>query len=164
MAPSASSALPAGDGLFIAIGPLPSPASMLQGWCSLTTPPHWPTIVTPIPTYPVAHGFPSPGGFPFSFLTFPNFSAEHYSPHFGCCRKGVKIPRYKYSVTTNTALLQENYKKWKEFTNLKPGTYMTYKGRQYSERDEHKLMKAIIAQMKSFNDEEERKRQKKIKT
>ncbi len=41
---------------------------------------------------------------------------------------------------------------------------MTYKGRQYSERDEHKLMKAIIAQMKSFNDEEERKRQKKIKT
>jgi hypothetical protein len=25
-----------------------------------------------------------------------------------------------------------NNKKWKEFTNLKPGTYMTYKGRQYS--------------------------------
>ncbi len=25
---------------------------------------------------------------------------------------------------------------------------MTYKGRQYSEKDEHKLMKAIIAQMK----------------
>jgi hypothetical protein len=27
----------------------------------------------------------------------------------------------------------ENNKKWKEFTNLKPGTYMTYKGRQYGE-------------------------------
>jgi hypothetical protein len=46
----------------------------------------------------------------------------------------------------------ENNKKWKEFTNLKPGTYMTYKGRQYSEKDEHKLKKAIIAQMKSYND------------
>jgi hypothetical protein len=40
----------------------------------------------------------------------------------------------------------ENNKKWKEFTNLKPGTYMTYKSRQYGEKDEHKLMKAIIAQ------------------
>ena len=57
--------------------------------------------------------------------------------------------------------LLENNKKWKEFTNIKPGTYMTYKGRQYSEKDEHKLMKAIIAQMKSYNDEQERKRQKK---
>jgi hypothetical protein len=37
---------------------------------------------------------------------------------------------------------------------------MTYKGRQYGEKDEHKLMKAIIAQMKSYNDEQERKRQK----
>ncbi len=37
---------------------------------------------------------------------------------------------------------------------------MTYKGRQYSEKDEHKLMKAIIAEMKSYNDEQERKRQK----
>ncbi len=54
----------------------------------------------------------------------------------------------------------ENNKKWKEFTNLKPGTYMTYKSRQYSEKDEHKFMKAIIAQEKSYNDEEERKRQK----
>jgi hypothetical protein len=34
----------------------------------------------------------------------------------------------------------ENNKKWKEFTNLKPGTYPTYKDRQYSEKDEHKLM------------------------
>jgi hypothetical protein len=42
----------------------------------------------------------------------------------------------------------ENDKKWTELTNLKPGTKMTYKGRQYSEKDEHKLMKAIIAQMK----------------
>jgi hypothetical protein len=54
----------------------------------------------------------------------------------------------------------ENNKKWKEFTNLKPGTYMTYKGSQDSEKDEHKLMKAIIAQMKSYNNEQERKRQK----
>ncbi len=43
-----------------------------------------------------------------------------------------------------------NNKKWKEFTNLKQGTYMTYIGRQYGEKDEHKLMKAIIAQMISW--------------
>jgi hypothetical protein len=54
----------------------------------------------------------------------------------------------------------ENNKKWKEFTNLKPGTYMTYKSRQYSEKDEHKLTKAIVAQKKSYDDEQERKRQK----
>jgi hypothetical protein len=54
----------------------------------------------------------------------------------------------------------ENNKKWKEFTNLKTGTKMTYKGKQYSEKDEHKLIKAIIAQMKSYNDEQESKRQK----
>jgi len=54
----------------------------------------------------------------------------------------------------------ENNKKWKEFTNLKPGTNMPYKGRQYGEKDEHKLMKAIIAQMKSYNNEQKRKRQK----
>ncbi len=54
----------------------------------------------------------------------------------------------------------ENNKKWKEFTNLKPGTKMTYKGRQYGEKDEHKLMKAIIAQMKSYYDDQERKRKK----
>ncbi len=42
----------------------------------------------------------------------------------------------------------ENNKKWKEFTNLRPGTKMTYKGRQYGEKDEHKLMKTIIAQIK----------------
>jgi hypothetical protein len=52
----------------------------------------------------------------------------------------------------------ENNKKWKELTNLKPGTNMTYKGIQYCQKDEHKLMKAIIAQMKSYNDEQERKR------
>ncbi len=56
----------------------------------------------------------------------------------------------------------ENNKKWKEFTNLKPGTIMTYKGRQYGKKNEHKLMKAIIAQMKSYNNEQERKRQKKL--
>ncbi len=39
----------------------------------------------------------------------------------------------------------ENNKKWKELTNLKPGTDMTYKSRQYGEKDENKLMKAIIA-------------------
>jgi hypothetical protein len=37
---------------------------------------------------------------------------------------------------------------------------MTYKSSQYSEKDEHKLMKAIIAQKKSYNYEQERKRQK----
>jgi hypothetical protein len=52
----------------------------------------------------------------------------------------------------------ENNKKWKEWTDLKPGTKMTYKGREYNEKDEHKLMKAIIAQMKSHNNEQERKR------
>ncbi len=57
----------------------------------------------------------------------------------------------------------ENNKKWKEFTNLKPGNYMTYKSRQYSEKDGHKLMKAIIAQKKSYNNDQERKRQKKQK-
>ncbi len=30
---------------------------------------------------------------------------------------------------------------------------MTYKGTQYGEKDEHKLMTAIIAQMKSYNNE-----------
>jgi hypothetical protein len=57
----------------------------------------------------------------------------------------------------------ENNEKWKEFTNLKPGTKMTYKSRQYGEKDGHKLMKAIIAQQKSYNDEQETKRQKKQK-
>ncbi len=54
----------------------------------------------------------------------------------------------------------ENNNKWKEFTNLKPGTHMTYKSRQYGEKDEHKLIEAIIAQKKSYNNEQERKRQK----
>ncbi len=49
-----------------------------------------------------------------------------------------------------------NNKKWKVFTNLKPGTYKTYKSKQYSEKDEHMLMKAIIAQKKSYNNEQER--------
>jgi hypothetical protein len=57
----------------------------------------------------------------------------------------------------------KNKKKWKEITSLKPGTYITNKGRQYGAKDEHKLMKAIIAQMKSYKDEQERKRQRKIK-
>jgi hypothetical protein len=54
----------------------------------------------------------------------------------------------------------ENNMKRKEFTNLKPGTFMTYKSMQYGEKDEHKLMKAIIAQKKNYNNEQERKRQK----
>ncbi len=54
----------------------------------------------------------------------------------------------------------ENNMKRKEFTNLKPETYMAYKSRQYGEKDGHKMMKAIIAQKKSYNDERERKRQK----
>ncbi len=40
---------------------------------------------------------------------------------------------------------------------------MTYKGKQYGEKDEHKLMKTIIAQMKSYKDEQERKRQEYLK-
>ena len=54
----------------------------------------------------------------------------------------------------------ENNNKWKEFTNLKPETYMTYKSRQYGEKGGHKLMKAIIAQQKRYNNEQKRKRQK----
>jgi hypothetical protein len=57
----------------------------------------------------------------------------------------------------------ENNMKWKECTNLKPGNDMTYKSRQYGEKDENKLMKAMIAQKKSYNNEQERKRQKKLK-
>ncbi len=40
---------------------------------------------------------------------------------------------------------------------------MTYKTKQYGEKDGHKLMKAISAQKKSYNNEQERKRQKKQK-
>ncbi len=40
---------------------------------------------------------------------------------------------------------------------------MTYKGRQYGEKDDNKLMKAIIAQMKRYNNEQERNRQIKLK-
>jgi hypothetical protein len=68
-------------------------------------------------------------------------------------KKSIKYPDHLKQV--------ENKKKWKEFTNLKPGTYMTYKSRQYGEKDGHKLMKAIIAPKKSYNNEQERKRQKK---
>ncbi len=38
---------------------------------------------------------------------------------------------------------------------------MTYESRKYGEKDGHKLMKAIIAQKKTYNNEQERKRQKK---
>ncbi len=40
---------------------------------------------------------------------------------------------------------------------------MTYKSRQYGEKDGHELLKAIIAQQKSYSSEQERKRQKKQK-
>jgi hypothetical protein len=70
-------------------------------------------------------------------------------------KRSIKIPDHLKQV--------ENNKKWKKFTNLKPGTYTTYKSRQYGEKDGHKLMKAIIAPKKSHNNEEERKRQKKSK-
>jgi hypothetical protein len=67
-------------------------------------------------------------------------------------KRSIKYPDHLKQV--------ENYKKWKEFTNLKPGTKMTYKSKQYGEKDGHKLMKAIIAQQKSHNNEQERRRQK----
>jgi hypothetical protein len=57
----------------------------------------------------------------------------------------------KRSIGYPEQLKQVKYnKKWKEWTDLKPGTIKTYKGREYGEKDEHKLMKAIIAQMKSY--------------
>jgi hypothetical protein len=68
-------------------------------------------------------------------------------------KRSIKYPNHLKQV--------DNNKKWKEFTNLKPGTYMTYKSIQYGEKDGYKLMKAIIAQKKSYNNEQERKRQKK---
>ncbi len=40
---------------------------------------------------------------------------------------------------------------------------MTCKSRQYSQKDGHKLMKAIVAQKRSYNNKQERKRQKKWK-
>ncbi len=40
---------------------------------------------------------------------------------------------------------------------------MTYKSRQYGEKDGLGLLKAIIAQKKSYNNEQKRKRQKKKK-
>ena len=46
---------------------------------------------------PLAHGFPSPGGFPFLFFTFPNFSAEHYFPHLAMLPQGcprILLPIY----------------------------------------------------------------------
>jgi hypothetical protein len=64
-------------------------------------------------------------------------------------KRSIKYPEQLKQV--------ENNKKWKEWTDLKPGAKMTYKGRQYGEKDEHKLMEAIIAQMKSYDDEQERK-------
>jgi hypothetical protein len=81
------------------------------------------------------------------------------SHSFGCSYR--KQAAEKRCIEYSDHLKQvENNNKWKEFTNLKPGTYMTYKSRQYGEKDGHKLMKAIIAQKKSYNNEQERKRQK----
>ncbi len=69
-------------------------------------------------------------------------------------KKGIEYPDHLKQV--------ENNKKWKEFTNLKLGTKMTQKSRQYGEKDGHTLLKVIIAQQKSYNNEQERKRQKKL--
>jgi hypothetical protein len=67
-----------------------------------------------------------------------------------------KQPAQKRSIKHPDHLKQvENNKKWKEFTNQKPGTKMTYKSSQYGEKDGRKLMKVIIAQKKSYNDEQE---------
>jgi hypothetical protein len=70
-------------------------------------------------------------------------------------KRSIKHPKHLKQV--------ENSPKWKEFTNLKPWTYMTYKCREYGEKDGHKLMNAIISQKKSYNNEQERKRMKKTK-
>jgi hypothetical protein len=40
-------------------------------------------------------------------------------------KRSIKYPDQLKQVEKN--------KKWKELTNLKPGTYVTYKGRQYNE-------------------------------
>ncbi len=64
-------------------------------------------------------------------------------------KRSIKYPDHLKEV--------ENNNKWKEFTNLKPGTYMTYKSRQYGEKNGHKLMKAAIAQKKSYNNKQEKK-------
>ena len=42
-------------------------------------------------------------------------------------RRSIEYPNHLKQV--------ENNKKWKGITNLKPGTYMTYKSRQYGEKD-----------------------------
>ncbi len=70
-------------------------------------------------------------------------------------KRSIKYPEHLKQVDNST--------KWKEFTNQKPGTYMTYKSRQYTKKDGHKLMKAIIAQKKSYNNEQVIKRKKKTK-
>ncbi len=70
-------------------------------------------------------------------------------------KKSIEYPNHLKHV--------ENNEKCKECTNLKPGTKVAYKSRQYGEKDGHKLMKTIIAQQKSYNNEQERKRQKKTK-
>ncbi len=42
-------------------------------------------------------------------------------------KRSIKYPNHLKQV--------ENNDKWKEFTNLKSGTYMTYKSRQYGEKN-----------------------------
>jgi hypothetical protein len=67
-------------------------------------------------------------------------------------KRSIKYPNHLKQVEINN--------KWKEFINLKPGTYMTYKSRQYGEEDGHKLIKTVIAQKKSYNNKQERKDKK----
>ncbi len=38
-----------------------------------------------------------------------------------------------------------------KWTELNPGTNMTYIGREYGEKNEHMLMNAVITQMKSYD-------------
>jgi hypothetical protein len=70
----------------------------------------------------------------------------------------MKLENKQRQATQNTSIKYpdhlkqvENNKKWKEFTNLKPGIFKAYKSRQYGEKDGHKLMKAINAQKNKQN-------------
>ncbi len=78
-----------------------------------------------------------------------------YNRNQAAQKRSIKYPQHLKQV--------ENSPKWKEFTNLKPGTYMTYKSRQYGEKDCHKLMRLLLHKKKSSNNEQERKRMIKTK-
>jgi hypothetical protein len=46
-------------------------------------------------------------------------------------KRSIKYPNHLKQAKKNN--------KGKEFSNLKPGTYMTYKSRQYGEKDGHEF-------------------------